>query len=125
VPIRFHLDEHISAQIAAGLRRRNIDVTTTADVGLLGATDIEHLEFAASSGRVLVTQDDDFLRLHAQGIAHTGIAYCQQQTAAANGRSTAMPSPSPATASYPRRHLNAREKMFGRTALIESAGNGC
>ena len=26
VPVRFHLDEHISIQIAAGLRRRNINV---------------------------------------------------------------------------------------------------
>ena len=67
MPIRFHLDEHISAGIAAGLRRRNIDVTTAADAGLIGATDVAHLEFAASWGRVVVTQDDDFLRLHAQG----------------------------------------------------------
>jgi len=83
VPIRFHLDEHISAQVAAGLRRRNIDVTMTADAGLIGATDVAHIEFAASSGRVLVTQDDDFLRLHAKGVAHAGIAYCQQQSMSA------------------------------------------
>ena len=80
MPICFHLDEHISAQIAAGLRRRNIDVTTTAEVNLIGATDLAQIEFAASSGRVLVTQDDDFLQLHAQGMAHAGIAYCQQQS---------------------------------------------
>ena len=80
MPIRFHLDEHISANIAAGLRRRNIDVTTAASAGLIGAADLTHLSFAASSGRVVVTQDDDFLRLHAQGMAHAGIAYCQQQS---------------------------------------------
>jgi predicted nuclease of predicted toxin-antitoxin system len=67
VAICFHLDEHISAGIAAGLRRRNIDVTTAAEAGLTGVTDSTHMEFAASSGRVVVTQDDDFLRLHAQG----------------------------------------------------------
>jgi hypothetical protein len=39
VPIRFHLDEHISARIAAGLRRRHIDVTTAAEAGLAGADD--------------------------------------------------------------------------------------
>jgi predicted nuclease of predicted toxin-antitoxin system len=80
VPIRFHLDEHISAHIAQGLRRRNIDVTTTADAGLVGASDGAQLEFATSSGRIVVTQDDDFLRLHGQGVAHAGIAYCQQQS---------------------------------------------
>lgn len=78
--IRFHLDEHISTQIAAGLRRRDIDVTTTAETNLTGAADLTHLEFAASSRRLLVTHDDDFLRLHAQGVAHAGIAYCQQQS---------------------------------------------
>ena len=36
--------------------------------------------FAASSGRVMVTQDDDFLRLHEQGVKHAGIAYSRQQT---------------------------------------------
>ena len=80
MPIRFHLDEHISAHIAAGLRRRNIDVTTAADAGLIGSSDAVHLAFASSSGRVVVTQDDDFLRLHSQGAPHAGIAYCQQQS---------------------------------------------
>jgi hypothetical protein len=78
--IRFHLDEHISAHVALGLRRRNIDVTTTAEVGLIGAADRGQLEFAAVSGRILVTQDEDFLRLHSQGMRHAGIAYCQQQS---------------------------------------------
>jgi len=55
-------------------------VTTTADAGLIGATDMAHLEFAAASGRVLVTQDDYFLRLHAGRGIHAGIVYCQQQS---------------------------------------------
>jgi predicted nuclease of predicted toxin-antitoxin system len=80
--IRFHLDEHISASIAAGLRRRNIDVTTAADAGLTGADDATHLAFAASAGRVMVTQDADYLRLHSDGVGHKGIAYCRQGTLA-------------------------------------------
>jgi predicted nuclease of predicted toxin-antitoxin system len=80
VPIRFHLDEHIPASIAAGLRRRSVDVTTSAESGLLGVDDAAQLSFATAAGRVLVTHDADFLRLHAQGLAHTGIAYCQQGT---------------------------------------------
>jgi predicted nuclease of predicted toxin-antitoxin system len=78
--LRFHLDEHISTHIAAGLRRRNIDVTTATEAGLTGARDEEQLKFAASSGRVLLTQDADFLRLHAQGFPHSGIAYYRQQS---------------------------------------------
>ena len=39
-----------------------------------------HLMFAARSGRVLVTQDVDFLRLHAEGVQHAGIVYCPQHS---------------------------------------------
>jgi len=78
VPVRFHLDEHIPASIAAGLRRRGIDVTTSAESGLLGSADGTQLSFATSAGRVLVTHDADFLRLHSEGVIHAGIAYCQQ-----------------------------------------------
>ena len=78
MPIRFHLDEHIPASIASGLRRRDIDITTCIESGLVGADDTAQLTFAAATGRVLVTHDADFLRLHAEGLAHAGIVYCQQ-----------------------------------------------
>ena len=42
----------------------------------MGANDAAQLAFAASHGRVLVTHDADFLRLHAEGTIHAGIAYC-------------------------------------------------
>ncbi len=76
--LKFHLDEHVSPAIAAALRCRGIDVTTTRDVGLQGADDIDHIAFALPSGRVIVTHDDDYLVLHSQGIRHAGIAYCHQ-----------------------------------------------
>lgn len=76
--LRFHLDEHLSPAIAAGLRRRGIDVTTTLEVGLQGADDTVHIAFALSAGRVIVTQDDDYLILHSQRVRHAGIAYCHQ-----------------------------------------------
>jgi predicted nuclease of predicted toxin-antitoxin system len=79
-PIRFHLDEHINPAIANGLRRRGIDVTATVESGLQGATDEEHLAFARAERRVIITHDDDYLRLHQQGIPHAGIVYCRQQT---------------------------------------------
>lgn len=74
--VRFHLDEHISAQIAAGLRRRKIDVTSATDAALTGSSDSEQLAYANETGRVMVTQDQDFLRLHADGVQHCGIAFC-------------------------------------------------
>ena len=74
--LRFHLDEHVPHAVAHGLRRRQIDVTTTTDAGLLGAGDEEHVAFAFRENRVIFTNDRDFLRLAASGAAHAGIVYC-------------------------------------------------
>lgn len=76
--IQFHLDEHIPPAIASALRRRGIEVTTASEARLLGATDEAHLQFAQQTGRVIVTNDDDYLRLHADGRSHAGIAFCRQ-----------------------------------------------
>ncbi|MEG3849128.1 DUF5615 family PIN-like protein [Microcoleus sp. herbarium19] len=62
--VRFHLDESVESAIADGLRRRSIDVTTTPEVGLLGASDEEQVAFALVQGRVIFTYDADFLRIH-------------------------------------------------------------
>ena len=78
--IRFQLDENCAKAIAQGLRRHRDDVTTTSEVGLLDATDVEQTEYASSSGRVILTQDRDFLRIHADGVQHAGIAYCEKDT---------------------------------------------
>jgi hypothetical protein len=78
--IKFHLDESVSNAIALGLLRRGIDVTTTAEVGLIGASDREQIAFAVSQKRLLITHDDDFVVLHSRGINHAGIAYCDQKS---------------------------------------------
>lgn len=75
VAIAFHLDENIPPALADALRHRGINVTTTIDAGLVGGDDREHLTFATNAGRVLVTQDVDFLGLHSEGVRHAGIAY--------------------------------------------------
>lgn len=76
--IQFHLDENCPNAIAEGLRRRGIDVTTTPEVGLIGATDEEQTAHALAEGRVIFTQDQDFLAINAAGVPHAGIAYCRQ-----------------------------------------------
>lgn len=63
-----------------GLRQRGVDVLTVVEAGMLGASDEEHLKRALNEGRVIFTQDDDFLRLHAAGADHAGIVYAPQQT---------------------------------------------
>ncbi len=73
--IRFHLDESMPNAVAEALRRRGLDVTTSSEAQLLAARDDEQLAFATQEARVLVTRDQDFLRLNASGIKHTGIVY--------------------------------------------------
>ena len=80
VTIRFHFDEHVPSAVASQLRRAGVDLTRPGDVGLLGAADEEHLNFATAEGRVLVTGDTDFLQLHnlqlrAGPATHPGIVY--------------------------------------------------
>jgi hypothetical protein len=79
MPIRYHLDEHVDPAVGHGLRQRGIDVTTTVDTALSSRSDTDQLAFALAESRVLVTHDQDFLRLHAAGVNHTGIAYCHQR----------------------------------------------
>lgn len=78
--IKFYLDEHVDHEVAKGLRRRGVDVVTTTDVDMLGATDTEHLLRATADSRIVFTQDRDFLRLNASGISHAGIVYSPQHT---------------------------------------------
>lgn len=78
--IRFHLDESCDPRIARGLRHRGVDVTTTVEAKLLQATDPEQLAHANAEERMIVTFDDDFLRLAAAGYPHSGIAYCHPES---------------------------------------------
>ena len=75
--IKLQADEHIPSAVIVGLQRRGIDVLSTSQASLLGATDEQQLIFAAENQRVLITQDDDFLILHAQGMTHSGIIFVQ------------------------------------------------
>jgi predicted nuclease of predicted toxin-antitoxin system len=77
-PIRYYLDEHVPRAVTQGVRRRGGDVLTVQEAGLRGAADGEQLAHAVATGRVVVTQDTDFLRLHADGRAHRGIIYASQ-----------------------------------------------
>jgi predicted nuclease of predicted toxin-antitoxin system len=78
--IRFHLDENVPHVIARGLRRLGIDVTTTTDAGLLGADDHAQIAYGLTESRVIFTEDRDFLVLASQGVTHSGVAYCHQNT---------------------------------------------
>ena len=72
--LRLYADECVDARIVAGLVRRGVDVVTAGSVGLLGATDGEHLGRAIELGRVPMSADHDFLRLARERI-EAGVAF--------------------------------------------------
>jgi predicted nuclease of predicted toxin-antitoxin system len=78
--IRFYLDENIAKEFAKGLKTRDIDVVTTPELGHMVFTDEQHLAHALLEDRVFVTEDEDFLRHHSEGIPHAGIVYYKQKT---------------------------------------------
>ena len=77
--IRFHLDENCDPRIAAGLTLHGVDVTTTPEAGLLHASDEAQLAYAVAQGRVIVTQDTDFLRIAAAGQETPGVVFYPDQ----------------------------------------------
>ena len=72
-------DEHIPSAVADGLRQGGIEVRTLVEMDRLGAQDKEPLAHARRDGRVLVTHDDDFLRLAAEGASHSVIVYAPRK----------------------------------------------
>jgi len=77
--LKFYCDSHISKKVASQLRDKGVDIIHCEEVGLSKASDIEHLEYAVSENRTIITHDDDFLGHHkdwqAQGKAHHGIMF--------------------------------------------------
>ena len=82
-PVKFYTDEHISDAVVNGLRQRGVDVLTVLEAGKLEADDRTHFEFAKQKGRVIFTQDDDFLRLACETEIHAGVVYAPQKTSIA------------------------------------------
>ena len=78
--VRYYVDEHVGNAVVQGLRRRGVDVVTVVEAGMLSETDEAQLAFALNAGRVIFTQDGDFIRLAASGLSHAGIVYAPQGT---------------------------------------------
>ena len=59
--ISYFFDQHVPAAVTNGLRLRGIDVLTAFEDGSSNLEDEDLLARATELGRVLVTQDEDFL----------------------------------------------------------------
>ena len=80
ITLNFHLDKNVSNAIGISLRRYGINVTTITEAGLLGKPEELHVEFAMTEGRVIFTQNADFLRINQAGSPHNGIIYCHKNS---------------------------------------------
>jgi hypothetical protein len=65
VSLVFHLDHHVPAAISVGLRQLGVDVLTAREDHRADWDDDQLLERATGLGRVVFTQDRDFLVLAA------------------------------------------------------------
>ena len=79
--LKFYLDENISPRIASALKMDGIDVVSARELGVLGDSDENHLQRATKMGRVLCTQDRDYLELDRVNKSHAGIAFADQAKA--------------------------------------------
>jgi hypothetical protein len=84
MPLAVYMDVHVPASVSEGLRRKQIDVRTAQDDAAGRMADDDLLTWATAAGRVLLTQDADFLEIAArrqrQGIAFSGILFAPQGT---------------------------------------------
>jgi hypothetical protein len=80
--LSLYIDHNVPSPIAAGLRRRGIDVITCLDDGTTTLDDDLLLDRATLLGRVLFTQDDDLLAIAKNrqqlGKEFSGVAYAHQ-----------------------------------------------
>lgn len=76
---RFFCDVHIALEAVRQLRNKEVDIVHCGEVGLADAKDETLLLYAVEQGRVMVSCDDDFQRLHQQWQEmereHAGIVY--------------------------------------------------
>lgn len=80
-------DAHVKSGIVDGVRRQGMDIVTAQGLGLSRAEDEDLLVTATQANRLMLTNDADFLRLHAQwmqsGRHHSGIVYWRRTWALA------------------------------------------
>ncbi|MBX3442723.1 MAG: DUF5615 family PIN-like protein [Planctomyces sp.] len=74
------MDVHVAFAVAQGLRMRGVNVAIAQEQAVDRLSDEELLQHATTTGRVLFTQDADFLKIAAEWQADQrdfeGIVYC-------------------------------------------------
>ena len=78
-----YMDQHVPSAVTKGLRRRKIDVLTAFDDSASEWEDPAILGRANELGRIVFTQDEDFLSLATEwrdaGRTFFGVVFCPQE----------------------------------------------
>ena len=77
----FYMNENFPIKVAMYLHEMGHDVLTSQEAGNANQRipDVEVLEFAAKSGRILLTLNRrDFIEIHEKSSNHAGIIVCTQ-----------------------------------------------
>ena len=79
--MKLYLDEDLSPAIARILRERGVDARSAHEVGMIGASDDEQLDYGYREGRALVTRNARDFRIVAhrrirEQREHSGIVVC-------------------------------------------------
>jgi hypothetical protein len=81
--LSFYMDHHVHQSITDGLRRRGVDVLTAFEDGREEEDDETLLERATELERIVVSQDDDLLKIATRwqrsSREFSGVAYAIQQ----------------------------------------------
>lgn len=80
--LAIYMDEHVHMAITIGLRFRDVDVLTVQEDDRAGTPDPLLLDRATELGRVIFSQDQDFLveaqRRQTEGINFSGVIFARQ-----------------------------------------------
>jgi predicted nuclease of predicted toxin-antitoxin system len=83
MPLTLYMDVHVPMSVTESLRRRGLDILTSQDDGTATQDDEDLLARATQLGRVLFSQDQDFLRIAAErqreGRPFAGVLFAAQQ----------------------------------------------
>jgi len=82
VSLPLYMDQHVRSEVTDGLRRRGVDVLTAFEDGAAAWIDERIFQRATGLGRVLFSQDQDFLTLAHErqrvGRDFAGLVYVHQ-----------------------------------------------
>ena len=73
--MKFLADEHIDLPSVKALKRLGIDIISIQDAQMESYADEEILSYGNENKRAIITQDSDFLRLHAKNVENAGIIF--------------------------------------------------